>query len=168
MFGRTRPLPADARRSLAELTGPSERVLAWADGPAGPVVATLGLFAVSTTEGWALYPWHLIHSGGWDPESSLLRWREVGGEEANVSLERPGPLPDVFRQRVTESIIVHRRVSLAGSLHVVLALRRHLSPGSQATEWLVHPGPGVDLAHPEVAARVEQELAQARSEYDIS
>lgn len=158
-------LPRDAFAGLTEAVGARVRVLAWARGADGPVVGLADRLALSC-DGWRFIGWHEIDSGGWDAETGRLRWRLVDGETGEVNLADPGALPDLFRERVTASIVVQERVNLARGRTAIIVARRRLDGGSSPLVWSVTEQGGRFTADQE--AHAEAELARLQSEYDFA
>ncbi len=73
-----------------------------------------------------------------------------------------GFLPEVIRERVEASVVVSRRIGAGGRRGVRVAVRR-AGPGAALTTQVVADR-GVDLAEPELAARVAAELADLREQ----
>lgn len=156
-------MPADVRAALA--LGPRERVLAaareGAPGAAGWVVATnTGLVAQGLRIAWV----DVAHVR-WSTEESLLAVESVPGVPAPrpLRLAEPGRLPETVHERVMASIVVSRRVSIAGTRGVRVVARRG-GGGRGALVWQVVPDAGVDAEHPEVRRAVEETVQRLRAE----
>lgn len=129
---------------------PHEHVLATADGP---VVATsLGLWLPSA-DGHERVAWHLINKAGWaDDTLSVVRAEETGRAGGAVliadlparrfTLQRPGKLPVVVRQRVDGSILSRYRKELPGGGGAWFVQRK--APGGPVLQ--VRPDRGADTA----------------------
>ncbi|MGB7450027.1 MAG: hypothetical protein WA892_12990 [Ornithinimicrobium sp.] len=61
-------------------------------------------------------PWHEVATGAWDPDSSTLSLSWVGSDRAVQWVLRrltgPGRIPQVFRERVSASVVQVREVSV--------------------------------------------------------
>ena len=136
------------------------RVLAWAASADGVVVGLTDRLAVRAGDEWRQVFWHEIQRGGWDEEAHALRWRPTDDpkREMWVTLAQPGRLPELFRERVEQTIVLQRTVHLAPSKTAVVAARRSRAEGASGLVWTVTPSRGVDLDDPALAARAQAEL----------
>ena len=145
--------------------GPGEKLLAWTESTAGDVVG-------GTRD--ALYvpagrvPWEQVEAADWDKETSVLRVSEVGtwGErrpEHVFTLEQPGRLLELVRERVTASVVLQRHVPLAGRRGVRVIARR-APRGDQPMRWVFEYDEGVDPQDPDVQRAAQDALAEARDE----
>ena len=159
-------LPQDDFRSLGEAVGGRVRVLAWARGDEGVVVGLAGSLAIGAPDGWRFVPWHEIDNGGWRAESGRLRWTLLSGERGEVVLDQPGQLPDLFRERVAASIVVHERFELERGRAAMIVARRRLDDERAPLIWSsTRQGGPFDAAQSD---RAEAELARLKAEYDIA
>lgn len=166
-------LPADDYQTLADrlaetgLTRP--RVLGWAPTVGGGVaVGLVDRFVVMQGEEWLQVCWHEIYSGGWDHVEQSIRWSTLDAprRDRRVTLTRPGKLPDVFRERVEQSIVMQQLVDLDDAGHQVLvSARRELGAGDSEIRWTVLPGRGTNLNRPELREQADAVLARFRSEW---
>ena len=107
MIGRRRP-------DVPVLAG--EKVLAWATGVGGDVVAgTRDAVYVAGVR----VPWEQVEAADWDVDTSVLRISEVGrwGDvrpEHVLTLEEPGRLLELVRERVTATVLLQRHVPIRG------------------------------------------------------
>lgn len=156
-----------------------ERLLAWA--------ATAGGGAVGGTRD-ALYllpdalpdessedsaapvrlPWEQVETADWDVDASVLRVSEVGswGEvrpEHLLTLEEPGRLLELVRERVTASVVLQRHVAIEARRGVRVIARR-APRGDQPVQWLFEYDEGIDPEAPAVRAAAEAALSAAREE----
>ena len=118
-----------------------ERPLASATSSGGVVVSGT---RDSLLIGELRIPWEQIENADWDPDTSLLRVAEVGtwGEQRPVhdlTLDEPGRLLELIRERVTASIVLQRHVPVRGRKGLFVIARR--APARQRS----HP---VDLRVP--------------------
>ena len=157
--------------SLQAVPGRPARILAWAAGSDEPGGGTfcIGSPAVLSTggvSGWQHVGWHLIERGGWNAELRQLSWVQVDGRRGAVHLDRPGRLPELFRERVEATIVVRQFVPLAGERGVTVSARRDLAPGG-GLDWHTSLTRGLSLQSEAVQAAVEDALAAIRAEYDM-
>ncbi|NYD41407.1 hypothetical protein [Nocardioides panaciterrulae] len=164
-------LPRRARPPLEVAEG--ERVLAWAEAPAGVVAGTRDALYVRLSSspgesGAARIPWELVEAADWDRETSVLRVSEVGswGErrpEHRVTLEEPGRLLELVRERVTASVVLQRHVPVHGRRGLRVIARR-APRGDRPISWVFEYDEGVDPGDPEVVRLAGEALAAAREE----
>ena len=113
-------------------------------------------------------PWEEVQSADWDQEASVLRVTEVGswGEvrpEHRVTIDAPGLLLELVRERVTASVVLQRHVPVAGRRGVRVVARR-APRGDQPVQWLYEYDEGVDPDDPAVRRAAEEALEAARAE----
>jgi len=146
---------------------------------AGRLLATCraadGIWVACTRDAWwavapdgsaTSLPWERIHRADWDQETATLRVEPVAEYGAPVqahsfTLEEPGALLDVLRERVTASVLVQRRVDLAQRRGFTLIGRRPPSGAGEVT-WAYELDPGIDPDDPTVVAAAERALGEAR------
>jgi hypothetical protein len=147
---------------------PGERVLAWASAADGE---TVGGTREALYVGGRRIPWEGVEAADWDLDSSVLTVSEVGtwGQERpthRVTLEEPGRILELVRERVTASIVLQRHVALRGRKGVrVIARRAPHSRGEIA--WLFEYDDGIDPDDPEIRAASDRALADAVAEVDL-
>jgi hypothetical protein len=121
------------RRARPPLDVPAgEKVLAWAESSSRSVVAGTrdALYVVSPgSQIETRLPWEQVEAADWDRDTSRLRISEVGswGEERVVHLltiEEPGRLLELVRERVTASVVLQRHVPLTGRRGLRVIARR--------------------------------------------
>jgi hypothetical protein len=143
---------------------PGERLLAWTTADDGTVIA-------GTRD--ALYvpdrlPWEQVEAADWDRETSTFRVREVGSwgrprAEHAFTIEEPGRMLQLVRERVTASVVIQRHVPVRGSRGVRVIARR--SPGRREDlSWAYEFDEGVDPDDPEVRRIAAEALVAAREE----
>lgn len=153
---------------LKAQVGGRPRVLAWARGAHGLVAGLIDRLAWQYEGGWAWLGWDELEAGGWDADTSRLRWRAFDGPSQEAVLEDPGRLPELFRERYEASVAVRRAVDLEGVREpVTISGRRPLGPSSDVRmTWRTSPAlddPGLpDAARRRLAA----ELARTKAEFD--
>jgi hypothetical protein len=113
-------------------------------------------------------PWEDVEAAEWDQESSVLRVTEVGtwGEqrpEYRYTIEEPGRLLELVRERVTASIVLQRHVPVDGRRGVRVIARR-APRGDRPVAWIFEYDEGVDPADPAVQEAAEQALEAARAD----
>jgi hypothetical protein len=162
LFARLRLDPV-----LAKLIGRTA-VLAVATTADGQVVATTDSLWYPTSDGWQRQPWHLITHGGWESAEHRLHWRSRDQASHSLVLEETDRLPEVFNERVTDSIVVQRVVDLSGPGSAVISARRDLGRPEAVLEWRVEPAPGTSTAAVDADRLVVAELARLKAEYDVS
>lgn len=148
---------------------PGEKVLAWAESADGRVVA-------GTRD--ALYlpddvrlPWEQVEAADWDRDTDVLRVSEVGrwGEERvehDFTIEEPGRLLELVRERVTASVVLQRHVPLAGRRGLRVIARR-APRGDRPLRWFYEYDEGIDPEDPQVHAAAVAALAAARDEVGL-
>jgi hypothetical protein len=143
---------------------PGERLLAWATTGNGMVVG-------GTRD--ALYlperlPWEQVEAADWDDDTSTFRVREVGSwgrprAEHEFTIEEPGRLLQLVRERVTASVVLQRHVPVRGPRGVRVIARR--APGRhEELSWVYEFDEGVDPEDPEVRRIAAEALVTAREE----
>ena len=110
-------------------------------------------------------PWEEIEAADWDADSSVLRVTEVGswGEqraEHRFTIEEPGRLLELVRERVTASIVLQRHVPVDGRRGLRVIARR-APRGDQAVQWVYEFDEGVDPDDSEVQRVAREALAVA-------
>ena len=161
MRRRTRP-PVDVL--------PGEKVLAWAESSSGAVVAGTrdALYVASPGSAETRLPWEQVEAADWNRDSSRLRISEVGqwGEqriEHALTIEEPGFLLELIRERVTASVVLQRHVPLTGRRGLRVIARR-APRGDRPMAWFYEYDEGIDPDDPFVRAAAEAALAAARDE----
>ncbi len=146
---------------------PGERVLARATTTDGVVVGGTrdALYAPERV------PWEQVEAADWDRETLTLQVSEVGrwGEtrpEHVFTIEEPGRLLELIRERVTASVVMQRHVPLEGRRGVRVIARR--APGRTADiSWVYEYDEGIDPDDPAVRLAAAEALAAARDEVGI-
>lgn len=158
------------RRASHGMSLPGERVLAWARATDGAVVAgTRDALHARAADGRTLrVAWEQVEAADWDADTGVLRVSQVGtwGEdrpEHSWSLEEPGRLLELVRERVTASVVHQRHVPVTGRRGLRVIARRAPSGGSPI-HWIYEYDEGVDPHDPAVRKVAEAALAQAREQ----
>lgn len=161
-----------SERGRPPIQVPGERVLAWAQGPDGAAAGTrdaLVLSRASQAEPVVTrIPWEQVQAADWDQDSSVLRVSEVGhwGEvrpEHRLTLEEPGRLLQLVRERVTASVVLQRHVPVSGRQGVRVIARR-APRGDLPITWFLEYDQGVDPSDPEVRRLTRATLEAAQDE----
>jgi hypothetical protein len=144
--------------------GPGERLLAWTTTTDGTVVG-------GTRD--AIYlpdrlPWEQVEAADWNAETSVFRVREVGSwgrprVEHTFTIQEPGRLLQLVRERVTASVVLQRHVPIYGRRGVRVIARRAPSKHEDLT-WVYEFDEGVDPEDPEVRRIAAEALVAAREE----
>jgi hypothetical protein len=152
-----------------------ERLLAEAAAAEAHLGGTRDAFYVVRSHGGRMeltetvrIPWEEVEAADWDRETSVLRVSEVGtwGEprpEHRFTVDEPGRLLELVRERVTASVVLQRHVPLDGRRGLRVVARR-APRGDQPVRWLYEYDEGVDPDDPEVRRAAEEALAQARAD----
>jgi len=152
---------------------PGERLLAWATDTEGDVVGGTreALYLTEPDRAPVRIPWEQVEAADWDRDTSVLTVSEVGswGEvrrQHQVTIDEPGRLLELLRERVTASIVLQRHVAVRGRRGArVVARRAPHSLGQIA--WFVEYDDGVDPDDPAVSAVVDEALTAARGEVGV-
>ncbi len=158
-------MKAFRRRPRPDLeVDPGERLLAWATAEDGTVIGgTRDAFYAP-----GRVPWEHVEAADWDQDLRVLRVSEVGrwGEtrpEHRFTLDAPGRLLELVRERVTASVVVQRHVLVDGRRGVRVIGRR--APGGVGdVAWFYEYDHGVDPTDPGVHRIATEALARARTE----
>jgi hypothetical protein len=156
------------RQRRPDLTvGPGERLLAWTTTADGTTVGgTRDAFY-----GPDRVPWEQVEAADWDRETSTLRLSEVGEwgsvrPEHVYSVDEPGRLVELIRERVTASVVYQRHVPVGGRRGIRVIARR--PPGRPAeVSWIFEYDEGVDPDDPAVRLAAAEALAAARGEVGL-
>jgi len=141
-----------------------ERLLAWARSDDGCVIGgTRDAFYAPHR-----VPWENVEAADWDQDLRVLRISEVGrwGEprpEHRYTLDSPGRLLQLVRERVTASIVVQRHVLVDGKRGLRVIGRR--APGGDGeVAWFYEYDRGVDPTDPDVHRIATEALTAAKAE----
>lgn len=165
-FTRGRALPAEvlARAGLAR----GDKVLAQARARDGSwLLGTRSrLLLVRPSEVVAL-PWEQVEAARWDSDAERLRVSEVGEfgrprSSYSFDMAEPRLLLQLVRERVTNSVVLQRRVTVRGRQGFSVIARRNPAGGPIA--WMHEYDAGVDPDDPEVARLADSALTEARAE----
>lgn len=159
------------RRTPEQITAavrPGERVLAWAEG----IVAVDASLTWAAATDRALYVpgvlgrcgWDEIVRASWDDPVLELLLLPAGQQQPGtvcLTLDQPGSIPGIVRDRVSGTIIAQRHVNLTPDRGARLIARR--VPGTDDVRWTVLFDLGLDPADPVLRARADSELNRVRS-----
>jgi hypothetical protein len=110
--------------------------------------------------------WEQVHRADWDVESSTLQVEQVEDYGRPLSaysfvLGEPGALLELVRERVTASVVLQRRTVLERRRGFSVIGRRAPAGGGEVS-WAFEFDEGVDPDDPDVTARAEAALRDAR------
>ena len=155
------------RRSSPVEVAAGERVLSWAESTSGVVAGTRAALYLPGPPPRRV-PWEQVEAADWDLDTDTLRVSEVGtwGQvrpDHRFTLEAPGLLLELVRERVTASVILQRHVPIVGKRGVRVIARR--APGGhQPVQWIYEYDEGVDPADPAVQAAAAEALEVAQAD----
>lgn len=160
------------RASLAEKIGAKPRALAWSETLQGMVVGLADSLAVAKgsadSHRWQVIGWHEIESGGWNGDDRQLVWVLNDGGRGQASLPTPGRFPEMFKERVSASIVLRQHVEIAETRNgVTISARRRLDGSEPELLWHCTPGKGTVMSDPAVVVATERALNHLRSQYDL-
>jgi hypothetical protein len=140
-----------------------ERVLAATTASDGTVLAgTRDAFYVVAAGETRRVPWEQVESADWDRDTDTFRLSEVGtwGAQRPVhtaTLEEPGRLLELVRERVTASVVLQRHVTVGGRRGLRVIARR-APAGTGRIQWVYEYDEGVDPDDPAVRATARSAL----------
>ena len=116
-------------------------------------------------------PWETVEKADWDKETNTLSVSEVGTWGAprpahELVVADPGRLVELVRERVTASVVLQRRVPVAGRRGLAVIARR-APRGDQPVSWVYEFDEGVDPEDPTVRELAERALAEARNDVGL-
>ena len=116
-------------------------------------------------------PWQRVERADWDRDEELLKVAEVGefGEvrpEYAFTIDDPGLLLQLIRERVTASVVLQRHVRVEGRKGLFVIARRAPHGDSEIT-WAYEFDQGIDPADPAVMAAAQRGLAAAAEELGL-
>lgn len=160
--------PARLPASMSVHTQRGELVLAAArdDLTMAWLAMTTYRLMVLTPEGELLLerPWHEVDTGAWSPDTSTLSVTFVGGTNALQWLLKastgPGRVPEVFRERVSASVVQVREVKVGPRRSARVSVRAVLSSGDLVDQVVL--GRGVRGDDSELTAEVKRVRREVR------
>ncbi|KQV67525.1 hypothetical protein ASC64_09745 [Nocardioides sp. Root122] len=107
-------------------------------------------------------PWEQVEAADWDRDTDSFRLSEVGtwGAQRPVhtaTLEEPGRLLELVRERVTASVVLQRHVTVGGRRGLRVIARR-APAGTGRIQWVYEYDEGVDPDAPAVRAAARSAL----------
>ncbi|MCE1174053.1 MAG: hypothetical protein LWW77_05525 [Propionibacteriales bacterium] len=164
-------MPLFSRRrfpsELAAVIGRS-RVLAQSDSEDAPVVGLADRLVYPTADGWASVAWHEIERGGWDPSTRKLHWTRVDGLRAEVALDEPGRIAQLFQERVNATVVYTQQVTFGGRHSVVISARRSLADLTAPLSWHLTPGESTTADQVRASAEVAAVLQRLQRDFGLS
>ncbi|CAN5442885.1 hypothetical protein BH09ACT12_BH09ACT12_10850 [soil metagenome] len=163
-----RPTRRAERPEIAVAAG--ERLLAWATTSDQHHVG--GTREALYLPGDLRVPWEGVEAADWDNDTSVLHVSEVGswGEsrpEHRLTIEEPGRLLELVRERVTASVVLQRQVPLEGRRGLRVIARRGPGAASEIS-WIFEYDEGIDPHDGFVRLAAAEALAAARDELGLS
>lgn len=161
------PFGRDRFRRPPVRVAAGERVLAWAEATDGVVAGTReAVYLAPTGQEPTRVPWEQVQAADWDRDTGLLRISEVGTwgaprPEHSFTLEAPGLLLELVRERVTATVLLQRQVSIDGRRGLRVVARRAPS-GERAVSWVYEFDEGLDPDDPQVREAARAALAEAQ------
>ncbi|MER6826604.1 hypothetical protein ABT352_11510 [Streptosporangium sp. NPDC000563] len=137
---------------------PGDRVLAYAEGPDGYVIAADKALYL----GGERVPWFQVDRGVWDEEG--LTVTTTDGRSHRALLPEPGRIPEAVRERVIASIVVNHYVPLDARGGVRLVARK---ADADRLIWEFVFDAGLDPDDPGLRALAEQALEETRRSFGV-
>ena len=170
-WSRARGLPTATYQSWLESVrthpGRQTRILAWARTPSGVCIGSPSMLSYGSEPAWRHVGWHQIEHGGWNAETHKLSWSLYDGGRDFIDLVEPGRMPELFRERVSASIVAERFVPIAGERGVTVSGRRDLAQTSPAISWHQTLGRGLSWNSDQVRTAADVALAELQAEYGL-
>jgi hypothetical protein len=160
-------LPADVSARLDLARG--ERPLAWALGAGGRwYVGTDRALHLNEGGAFRSVPWEEIERADWHSDTDVLAVVEVTswGEperRVEISVEQPGQLLELIRERVTKSVVINVYAPVRGRRGLSVIGRRSPSGDGQVT-WAYVLAAGLDPDDPDVREVATRTLGEAEAE----
>jgi hypothetical protein len=168
LFPRGAGVPAEVLERAALPRG--ARVLASARAEDGTwLLGTRdALVVVAAKDPVETIPWERVATADWNKDEDRLRVIEVAEYGVvppthALAVPEPGLLLQLVRERVTASIVLQRRVAVAGRRGVTVIARRP-PQGSGETTWAVELDPGLEPEDPAVREAAARGLQDAQAE----
>ncbi|MDO4784670.1 MAG: hypothetical protein Q3997_06255 [Propionibacteriaceae bacterium] len=151
---------------LARAAGGPVRVLASAQGPDTTVVGLAHAFAYRSGDGWRLVGYHELNRGGWQATDGVFWWEDLAGERHELVLTETGRFPELFRERVTATLLADKTVG-QGTCQARIVARRNLAGVDAEVTWQAFPLPGTDPTQPEYRRLVSEGIERLGADYGI-
>lgn len=173
LFSPHKRLPQPWRGTLSEQLGAKPVTLAWSTTLQGLVVGMSSALAVAKgsaeSHRWQVIGWHEIESGGWNSDDRQLVWVLNNGARGQANLAEPGQFPELFKERISASIVLRQYVEIDDTRNgLTVSARRRLDESDAELIWQCTPGKGTRMSDPAVAAAAERAVSHLRSQYDFS
>ena len=158
-------------RLPVSLTEPGERLLAWANiAPEGTVLlaSTHAMYipAVGDITEPIRVPWVQIDRATWeDPEVVVEALIDGVARRWRITLEAPGRVPEVVRERVMATIVFSEHVDLLEGAGARIVGRR--GDADAPVEWTITFDPGLDPEDPGLREMAVQALSDLRESLGI-
>lgn len=166
---KTRGLPQEVYESWASALraqpGRQVRVLAWAKTLDGYCVGSPSALSFGDGTGWSHIGWHQIETGGWDADTGRLSWSLYGGDRDFMELSEVGRLPELFRERVSASIVLEKFIPIHNRRGVLISGRRDLADPDAPITWHSTLRGGLTWETEGVKAATDRAIVQVRTEY---
>lgn len=149
-----------------------EKVLAATTATDGVVLAgTRDAFYVVAAGETRRVPWEQVEAADWDRDTDTFRLSEVGswGEQRPVhvaTLQEPGRLLELVRERVTASVVLQRHVAVTGRRGLRVIARR-APAGTGTIQWVYEYDEGIDPEDPAVRAVARSALETMRRDVGL-
>lgn len=153
-----------------------ERLLADAVAAEGHLGGTRDALYLVRSHGGTAYelsetvriPWEDVEAADWDQDTSVLRVTEVGSwgqlrPEHRFTIDEPGRLLELVRERVTASIVLQRHVPV-DERRGLRVIARRAPRGDRPVQWVYEYDDGVDPDDPEVRRLAREALAAAQQD----
>jgi hypothetical protein len=170
-FKRSGEVPAEVRERAGLRSGEKALAGAAASDDSWLVGTRDALYVVPPDAEPSRTPWEQVERADWTQDSGRLQVVEVGefGRVRAVhtfTLDEPGPLLPLIRERVTASVVLQRRVVLDGRRGFFVIARRPPT-GSGEITWAYEFDPDVDPDDPAVQEAAELGLRAAAEELGL-
>ena len=110
--------------------------------------------------------WVAILGASWDaPLLEVTVWKLEGAQVERIVLPEAGVLPQVIRERITQSLLVQQHVTLRGKRGVRFLARR--DPATDEVSWQRVLDPGIDPTDPQIRAEIAQAQARLADIYGV-
>jgi len=162
---------ASLARGEKVLAGTPTRSGRWLLGTRDALLLVPGADEAGAGAGIVRIPWQDVERADWNRDDQRLVVVEVGEfglprPEHRFSVDDPGLLMEMVRERVTASVVLQRRVPVADGKGVLVIARRAPGGGGEVS-WGYEFDAGIHPEDPGVMAAAEQGLAAAREELGL-
>jgi hypothetical protein len=170
IFGNRERLPAELAGRLDKLLDRADRVVSWADGPAGAthVVASIRGLWWPEPDGPRLIGWQSITKAVWRDDVLTVTEADVLDDlllidraPVQLALSVPRGLPPTVRKRVEANIAHTEQVAIGSGLARLVARR---VPGADGLRWWARLEGVPDTAEVRQAVRARLDLLRAEQQ----